>query len=231
MSTSAGSTGLPDREALTRAVHDLRAPLTVIRGLCEVMSRREPSATTRRGLTAIDGEVERLSRGLDELARIAPPAADDIDVGALAAASVQRFRWAAAERDARIVLRGCAGARVRGDGTRLMRILDNLLANAVRHCAHGGRVGVTVRVRDGRVHVRVRDDGAGVPPADADRIFLPGERGSAPRGPGEGLGLAIARQLAVEHGGTLALAPAGPGAIFILSLPLAAGGGPSCPAA
>lgn len=231
MSTSAGSTGLPDREALALAVHDLRAPLTVIRGLCEVLARREPSAATRRGLTAIDGEVGRIARGLDELALVAPPAQDDIDVGVLAAAAVQRFRWAAAERDARVLLRGCAGACVRGDGIRLMRLLDNLLGNAVRHCARGGLVRVTVRIHGDAVRVRVRDDGPGVPAADAERIFVPGDRGSAPRGPGQGLGLAIARRIAGEHGGTLALAPTGPGATFVLSLPRAAGAGPSCPAA
>jgi len=229
--TGPGAGRPPDAEAIRRAVHDLRAPLTVIRGLCEVMARREASPAARRGLRAIDGEAQRLADGLEALARAGRPPAAEVDLSALAASAVARFRWTAGERDVRLRVRGCAGARVRGHAPRLARALDNLLGNALRHCRAGGRVAVTVSVRDGRAHLRVRDDGPGVPPADRERIFLAGERGSAPRGSGEGLGLAIAREVAAEHGGALELAPTGPGATFVLALPLASDGEPPCRAA
>ena len=81
------------------------------------------------------------------------------------------------------------------------------------------------------MHLTVRDDGAGVPDADRETIFIAGERGSAPRGPGQGLGLSIAREIAAAHGGTLTLDRLGPGASFRLVLPRVQSGGGSCTAA
>jgi signal transduction histidine kinase len=81
-------------------------------------------------------------------------------------------------------------------------------------------VRITAARRAGWGEVRVADDGPGVPVADRERIFRPGERGSAPRGDGRGLGLAIARELAEHHGGRLTLDAVGRGATFRLALPL-----------
>ena len=111
-------------------------------------------------------------------------------------------------------------APVPGDPGRLERALDNLMRNAVRHAGTAGTVTVRVAAADGCAEVRVRDGGRGVPAPDREAIFLPGVRGSAPEGEGSGLGLAIAREIAEEHGGTLTLDPAGPGASFRLRLPL-----------
>ena len=79
---------------------------------------------------------------------------------------------------------------------------------------------MTVGRRAGWAYVRVADDGAGVAPGDRERIFRPGDRGSAPRGAGRGLGLAIARELAEAHGGRLTLDSVAGGAAFRLALPL-----------
>ena len=117
---------------------------------------------------------------------------------------------------------------VEGDAAMLERAVDNLLRNAIRHCGTPGRVELALSSRHGRAVLRVRDDGEGVPPADRERIFTAGERGSSPRGEGRGLGLAIAREITEAHGGCLTLDPVGVGACFRLSLPLGrtAEGGP-----
>lgn len=112
---------------------------------------------------------------------------------------------------------------VAGSRGQLGRVLANLLDNAQRHA--GSAVTVAVR-RDGeRAVVEVADDGDGVPEADRERIFERFVRLDAARSRddgGAGLGLAIARDVAVRHGGTLTVrdAPAG-GALFALRLPLA----------
>jgi signal transduction histidine kinase len=210
--------------ALDRLVHDLFGPLTVIRGVCASLARDEPRDERRAGLALIDAETLRLAAGLDGLARAArpvrgPAAGRPVCLAALAESVAERHRPLGAERGVAVV------ARVRGlpptvtaAGEDLRRALDNLVQNALRHCA--SEVTITAARRAGWGEVRVADDGPGVPAADRERIFRPGERGSAPRGDGRGLGLAIARELAAGHGGRLTLDPVGRGATFRLALPL-----------
>jgi signal transduction histidine kinase len=223
--TGAPSPSGEAREALARAVHDLCGPLTVIRGLCAVLGRDEPRPDRRRGLALIDGEALRLATGLQDLLRLAVDGAERrrgaVALGSLVASVVERHSAVAAARGLRLTARAAGEPlTVRGDADELLRALDNLVQNALRHCTEGGEVRVAVSRRGPRAHVRVRDEGPGVAARDRDRIFRPGERGSAPRGAGRGLGLAIARGIAEAHGGRLTLDPVGPGACFRLTLPL-----------
>lgn len=211
-------------DALERMVHDLHGPLTVIRGMCASLMAAERSPDRRRALGMIDAEALRLAAGLRSLrsAGGAVSPSGRCDLAALAAAAVRRFDAVAGPRGGRVVSRGRrAPTFVAGDPARLERALDNLLWNAVRHGAPAGEIVVGLSARDGWAHLRVRDDGPGVAPEDRDRIFEAGQRGSAPRGAGRGLGLAIAREAAEEAGGRLLLDPVGPGACFRLVLPLA----------
>lgn len=216
---------------MARIVHDLHAPLTVIRGLCATLARGEASPERRRAIGLIDSETLRLAAGLRGLGtgssdRV-PRTADPVDLAALAEDAGSRFGPAAAARGARLEVRGArAPVWVGGDARLLGRVIDNLVRNAIRHCPPGGRIELAVTRRGGRAVLRVRDDGAGVPATDRERIFLPGDRGSAPRGEGRGLGLAIARDIARGHGGGLTLDAVGAGACFRLSLPILGGADP-----
>ncbi|MFI9285679.1 sensor histidine kinase [Streptomyces werraensis] len=204
------------RRFVADASHELRSPIASLRTQLEV-------AAAHPELLDLDGAVEdtvrlqNLAADLLLLARLDAgerPAGTRVDLAALA-------REEAAER--RRVTVEAEPVEVSGSRGQLGRVLANLLDNAERHA--GERITVTVRREGGEAVVDVADDGEGVAEADRERIFERFVRLDAARSRddgGAGLGLAIARDVAVRHGGTLTAgaAPAG-GALFELRLPLA----------
>ncbi|WP_328562733.1 HAMP domain-containing sensor histidine kinase [Streptomyces coelicoflavus] len=203
------------RRFVADASHELRSPIASLRTQLEV-------AAAHPELLDLDGAVEdtvrlqRLAADLLLLARLDAgerPADARVDLAALARE--------AAEGRTGVSVRGDAEVNVAGSRGQLGRVLANLLDNAQRHARSA--VEVTVR-RDGEAAVvAVADDGEGVPAADRERIFERFVRLDAARSRddgGAGLGLAIARDVALRHGGTLTVhdAPAG-GALFELRLP------------
>ncbi|MFF9491919.1 ATP-binding protein [Streptomyces flaveolus] len=205
------------RRFVADASHELRSPIASLRTQLEV-------AAAHPELLDLDGAVEdtvrlqRLAADLLLLARLDAgerPADARVDLAALARAQAQGR--------AGVGVRAGDAVAVAGSRGQLERVLANLLDNAERHARSA--VEVSVR-RDGDVAVAaVADDGEGVPAADRERIFERFVRLDAARSRddgGAGLGLAIARDVAVRHGGTLTVrdAPAG-GALFELRLPVA----------
>ncbi|MFB6552180.1 sensor histidine kinase [Streptomyces sp. NPDC056405] len=207
------------RRFVADASHELRSPIASLRTQLEV-------AAAHPELLDLDGAVEdtvrlqRLAADLLLLARLDAgerPADARVDLAALA-------REEAGGRSGvsvRVEGDGVGEVTVAGSRGQLGRVLANLLDNAQRHARSA--VEVSVR-RDGDAAVvAVADDGEGVPAADRERIFERFVRLDAARSRddgGAGLGLAIARDVAVRHGGTLTVheAPAG-GALFELRLP------------
>ena len=127
----------------------------------------------------------------------------------------------ATERGVTIRSEGPADIPYRGDEDLLRRLVLNVLQNAVQHTPSGGSVAIEIRQEAGEVHIRVTDQGAGIPADDRQRIF---DRfvqlDAARRGQGTGLGLPIARWIAEAHRGTLVLERSGPGGTtFRISLP------------
>ncbi|WP_121702466.1 ATP-binding protein [Streptomyces sp. E5N298] len=197
------------------ASHELRSPIASLRTQLEVAAAH-PELLDLEGAVADTVRLQRLAADLLLLARLDAgerPADARVDLAALA-------REVAEGRDG-VSVRGAGAVRVAGSRGQLGRVLANLLDNAQRHARSA--VEVSVR-RDGdAVVVAVADDGDGVPAADRERIFERFVRLDAARSRddgGAGLGLAIARDVAVRHGGTLTVhdAPAG-GALFELRLP------------
>jgi PAS domain S-box-containing protein len=112
---------------------------------------------------------------------------------------------------------------VRGDRTRLLRVLDNLLSNAVRHSPGGGTVRVSVAERAGSVRVEVEDEGPGIPAESQPHLFDRFWRGVSAYQAGAGLGLTIARGIVEAHGGRIGVeSTPGQGARFWFELPTGA---------
>jgi two-component system sensor histidine kinase GlrK len=110
------------------------------------------------------------------------------------------------------------------DNERIMQVIKNLLANAIRFSAEGGTIRISLKQRPGFLEVAVRDRGPGIPPDHLKHIFekfrqveLPG--GLSPKG--TGLGLAIVKQIITAHGGKVwAESEIGKGSTFFFTLPL-----------
>lgn len=208
------------------ASHELRGPLTALRGELDLALRRERSPEEyRTALERCRGEVIRLTRLATDLLTLAgndaglqPGERTEVDLRALADHVVERYQAVAAERGIALTVAGPT-AVVEGDVARLERVIGNLVDNAVKHSPAGGTVTLTLAPADQKVVVTVADQGPGVPPADQPNLFNRFFRGTAGGRDGTGLGLAIAQSAAVAHGGRLEFLGNAPGAVFRLVLP------------
>jgi heavy metal sensor kinase len=214
------------------AAHELRTPLAALRGGIEVALRAErPPEEYRRVLGSSLEEVERLIRLAEDLLLLSRSSAGpdvtrapvDLEPQLLEVFDVGARLGQAAGVSVRTDT--MASATVRGDPTALRRALLNLVENAIKYTPPGGKVELGLAIGNGMAVVTVSDTGIGLDPADADRIFEPFVRLDAARARdtgGAGLGLAIARSIAVAHGGTLSVeSRPGAGSRFVLRLPLA----------
>lgn len=211
--------------------HELRTPLAAMTAVTEVLDEDAASGVlppdTEDAVRLVSEEVRTLARMVEDLMEVsrfdagaAPVHREDVDLRTLVTKTLQLRGWAHDERvraDLPDMVPVCVDPR------RIDVILGNLVANALHH----GRppVTVTVRVRDGLAVVTVTDRGPGIPdevlPHVFDRLYK--ADAARARSTGSGLGLSIAHENAVLHGGTLTAAnPAGGGAAFTLRLPLAA---------
>ena len=98
----------------------------------------------------------------------------------------------------------------------MSRALDNLLINALQHTPEGGHVELSAAISGGQLTFSVADDGPGIDPAIAARLFEPF---ATSRADGTGLGLSIVREIAAAHQGTVALRPVARGAHFVVTVP------------
>jgi signal transduction histidine kinase len=134
--------------------------------------------------------------------------------------------WEAAAREKKLAWQANLAPDLKpfsGDPLRLSQIIGNLLNNAIRYTPPGGSVTVTASTTPDEFHLSVQDSGPGISSEDHERVFLPFYRGDQGRRikEGMGLGLSIARDLEIAHGGRLDLDSApGAGSTFTLSIPI-----------
>lgn len=214
---------------IAHAAHELRSPLTTLYGeLSHALRRSRSPEEYRRAIEEALESTRRLRALTEDLLAMARAdavaRAGDTPVE-LADAVTEAIAWVTPEaREAGVAIEAAPGsATVRGEASDLMRLLRNLLENAVRHSPRGGTVHLRGEVRAGAVTLTIRDEGPGVPEDEREQIFEPFYRGAPDRAradTGTGLGLAIARSIARTHGGDLTLQESARGACFALTLPL-----------
>jgi signal transduction histidine kinase len=222
------------RAFVATASHELRTPLTLLQGMLELLDDdlREGRVDLDDAHVQIQGaqrqlrRLEHLASDLLDLSRLdaeAPLRSEPVELGELARAVAAEFELRAAERGRTVeVVPPIGPCWARGDPGAVARIVRILIDNALRFTPADAPVTVAPAYRGTLATVEVRDGGPGVPPGERDRIFLRFERGSQTGGEeGFGLGLAIGRELAQRLDGRLELADEdGPGATFVLSLPI-----------
>ncbi|MGD0608316.1 MAG: PAS domain S-box protein [Streptosporangiaceae bacterium] len=217
--------------------HELRTPLTSIVSFSELI-KGEAQGLTPEGvqfLNIIERNADRLHQLVGDLLML-----DRLDAGALpldlapvsipelTAEAVSSAAAGAAKQGVTIELTAGAGPDVPGDHRRLMQVLDNLIANAVKFSHRSSQVLVTAAYHDGQWRIDVTDAGIGIPPDEAGQLFHRFVRASNARTaglPGTGLGLSIVKVLVEMHGGRVEVDSAmGHGSTFSVFLPAAAGG-------
>jgi signal transduction histidine kinase len=213
---------MQQRRFASTTSHELRTPLTGLRARLEEALLYPDDVDPRETIKDALVVTERLETIVDDLLVLArlrsgePAAHEPIDVGALVIKEVTGQVGGVP-----VDVRARKGVNVLGNRIQLIRVIDNLLANARRHA--DSRVEVTAACMGGSAVITVSDDGDGIAPQDRERVFerfvrLDDGRRREPGG--SGLGLAISRDIAHAHNGTLLIEDSPKGARFVLRLPL-----------
>ncbi|MCP3798485.1 ATP-binding protein [Allokutzneria sp. A3M-2-11 16] len=216
------------RSFVADASHELRTPLTTIRGWAELyLQDIDDPALLELAMSRISDESLRMHALVEELLLLArldqgrPLDRELVDLARLAAEAVADSRIIDPARDITLDL-STVDSIVPGDADRLRQVLRNLLGNALQHTPAGLPVHVSVRpVGDKAVALSVADEGPGLDPALAGRVFERFYRGDRSRGPGgSGLGLSIVKAITEVHGGSARVESVpGAGATFVVTLP------------
>jgi signal transduction histidine kinase len=221
------------RELVANVSHDLRTPITSLRGYLETLYVKADSLSEAERHEYIGIALkhsERLAQLVSELFELAKLESctttlelEPFVLAELVQDAVQHFRLEAEEK--KILLQANLpreSPRVRADVGLIARVLDNLLDNALQHTPQGGRVTVGINNREDKLELRIEDTGSGIPPEHMPHLFErffhrpPGER---PDHGGIGLGLAIAQKSLELHGSTLAVeSEPGRGSCFAFDL-------------
>ncbi|HAF09475.1 MAG TPA: hypothetical protein DCK98_05260 [Chloroflexi bacterium] len=223
----------PETDLFAAVVHELRQPLTVIRGQLQLGIRQigKDAIRERGSIDLAIAQVDRMDRLLGEMLDPSVLASSGLGLVSVAFDVVRAIVDAIGRHDdgdtRRISFEWPHGTvHVCGDPDRTAQILDNVLGNALRYSPPKTPIEVSLTIVGAEAQIRIADHGLGVPADERARLFTPFFRTSSSRDvPGTGLGLHISKRLAERQDGRLWLeASSSAGSVFALELPVAMSG-------
>lgn len=220
-----------ERQFSSDVSHELRTPIAVIRSQCEfAVSGQAEERERQEAFLSILSQAERMNAIVSQLLLLSRaengkfvPERERVDLGVLCGFICEDLSTAAEEKKVSLTWE-TDEASVLGDETLLIRMVTNLVTNAIRYNREGGTVHVILKKDRGNVILTVRDTGIGIKHEDLDKIFNRFYRADASRRTeGTGLGLSMVKWIVSVHGGTIqAESVYGVGSAFIVELPEAA---------
>ena len=205
----------------TSIVHDLRNPLGTVCAAAEMLMDLDPGLPQVKRLATnifrAAGRMRELLADLNSVARGNRPMAAMCDIGEVITAASDAASAAAKNHNVQILLEVSEGIELPLIRSRMERVFFNLIANALEAMPTGGKLHIICRKANRNVLIELEDTGPGIPPGIRDRLFEPFV--TAGKQDGLGLGLALARQTLLTHGGDIWIEPAS-GARFVIRLPL-----------
>lgn len=221
--------------------HELKTPLTTLKGLNDLAQRRlmrgAPNEAILGNLRGVSQQVQRMEALISDLLDIRrletgalPFSFMPLDIRSSAGEAAERAKAITERHTVELVGTLDQPLLVNADPGRIAQILDNLLSNAIKYSPSGGAIHIELQRSADRVLLHVHDQGIGIPEAGRERLFERFYRGAnvlAAQYGGFGIGLALSREIAVQHGGSLTLeSTSSQGSTFLLTLPLLESGAP-----
>ncbi|MGX7000222.1 sensor histidine kinase [Caballeronia sp. KNU42] len=199
------------RRFVADAAHELRSPLTALSLQAERLAQAEMSGPARERLAALRRGIERGSNLLDQLLTLAKAQSSSespsspVSIHGIYRRVLEDLMPLAEARHIDIGIEGAEDARAWVNELDMIAVVKNLVDNAIRYTPQRGRVDLSVSATEGRVVLRIRDNGPGIPLAERDQVFAPFYRALGSEQIGSGLGLAIVQTIVSHIGAEIRL--------------------------